>query len=170
MWCGRRRSPLSLSSTYVGAVNASCDRRCPRFMGDILLRGTAIIPAPNATPGSEKRKAALVCGLWRLSPKIIALIRRANRPASESHGGGLYAVSRRRASPPNSPFSRLEMRFAALNGQMPPSGRTTSGLHRNSASEPECRWLNAVFLALDRQRPACKDLAGRPPIAPLPAR
>src|SRR5215472_15289914 len=42
IWCGRRNSPESLSSTYVGAFRASADRRMPRLDGDVFLFGTAM--------------------------------------------------------------------------------------------------------------------------------
>src|ERR1700733_9727640 len=40
MWCGRRSSPESLSSTYVGFLRPSAERRMPRFDGDVLRLGT----------------------------------------------------------------------------------------------------------------------------------
>src|SRR5262245_2775754 len=43
MGCGRRSSPESLSSTYVGRASASAERRIPRRDGDILRFGTAIV-------------------------------------------------------------------------------------------------------------------------------
>jgi len=42
IWCGRRNSPLSLSSTYVGRTSASADRRMPRLEGVVFRFGTAI--------------------------------------------------------------------------------------------------------------------------------
>src|SRR6516162_11866553 len=43
MWCGRRNSPESLSSTYVGFLHASCERRMPRFAGEVFRFGTAMM-------------------------------------------------------------------------------------------------------------------------------
>src|SRR5690606_36262960 len=63
MWCGRRRSPLSLSSTYVGAFSASADLRKPRFMGDVFLRGTAItclLRSARADTGRSHKFLSLV--------------------------------------------------------------------------------------------------------------
>src|SRR5262245_7871239 len=42
MWCGRRSSPESASSTYVFFLSLSCARRMPRRDGEVFRFGTAI--------------------------------------------------------------------------------------------------------------------------------
>src|SRR5271165_3920314 len=57
MWCGRRNSPESLSSTYAGALSASAERRMPRREGDVLRLGTAIDTTPIGARGSVSSRA-----------------------------------------------------------------------------------------------------------------
>ena len=60
IWCGRRNSPESLSSTYAFAFSASEERRNPRFMREILLFGTAMVHTPNSIKkGSSKRERSI---------------------------------------------------------------------------------------------------------------
>src|SRR5262249_13667552 len=47
MWWGRRSSPESLSSTWVGGASASAERRIPRRDGDVLRFGTAMLFSPG---------------------------------------------------------------------------------------------------------------------------
>src|ERR1700722_4983574 len=46
IWCGRRSSPESLSSTEDGALSASAERRMPRREGEVLRLGTATGETP----------------------------------------------------------------------------------------------------------------------------
>src|SRR5262249_29297364 len=58
MWCGRRSSPESLSSIYVGCLRASAERRIPRLEGETFRFGTAIAALPNVRPA--RRRQALM--------------------------------------------------------------------------------------------------------------
>src|SRR5947209_17143123 len=67
-WCGRRSSPESLSSMYVGLRKASAERRMPRLDGDTLRFGTAmgcVLPgigaqAAKARHVRQNREGALI--------------------------------------------------------------------------------------------------------------
>src|SRR5262245_23758150 len=63
MWCGRRSSPDSASSTYVFFGSLSCARRMPRREGEVFRFGTAmagelLVPAARRESGADRANGA----------------------------------------------------------------------------------------------------------------